>query len=101
MSGTLVHMAGGLAGAVLLMAALWGVERRTRNAGVVDAGWAAALGAMAVGYALAADGWGPRRALVAFMGGLWGARLAWHLLRDRVIGRPEEGIRAAPGALGA
>ena len=54
-------------------------------------GWAFGLGALAVYYALAADGAPARRLLVGALGGLWGARLAFHLLRDRIVGKPEDG----------
>ncbi len=81
----------GLAGLVLLMAALWLVQRRTGNAGIVDVGWALGLGLSALFYAAAAPGDPGRRLRVGLMGGLWGLRLAAHLFMDRVLGHPEEG----------
>lgn len=80
-----------LIGASALMAALWFVQRETRNAGVVDAGWAFAVGACAVAAAVALDGWVGRRLAIAGVMGIWSARLALYLLRDRVIGREEDG----------
>lgn len=77
-------------GASVMMAALHRVQRRTANAGVVDVGWAFGLGAAAIVYALFADGEPARRATLAVIGGLWGWRLAWHLLTDRVLGGAEE-----------
>jgi len=85
-----LFLAGG-AGACLLMAVLWLIQRRTGNAGIVDAGWAGGIGALAVVFALGGAGDPTRRALAGFLGGLWGFRLAWHLLTDRVLGKPEEG----------
>jgi steroid 5-alpha reductase family enzyme len=72
------------------MALAWRRQRRTKNAGIVDLVWAASLGLMAVTYAAAADGWLPRRILVALLAGLWSARLTWHLFR-RVMGESEDG----------
>jgi steroid 5-alpha reductase family enzyme len=81
----------GWLGAGLLMIALWLIQRHTRNAGIVDVGWAAITGTLAVWHALGADGVFVRRVVVGFLGAGWGWRLAWHLLRDRVWGQPEEG----------
>lgn len=74
-----------------VMTVLWLVQRRTGNAGVVDVGWAGVTGGLAVLYAALAGGEPARRLLLALLGGAWGGRLAWHLLRDRILGRPEEG----------
>jgi steroid 5-alpha reductase family enzyme len=73
------------------MTALWAFHLATRNAGWVDAGWSAAIGLLAVAYAVAGDAPEGRRVLVGVIGGLWSARLTSHLLRDRLLGRPEEG----------
>ncbi len=81
----------GWIGVAVWMTLLWLVQLRTRNAGIVDVGWAAALGGLAVYCAWVSDGWIVRRVLVAVLGGLWGARLAFHLLTDRILGKPEEG----------
>ena len=76
---------------VAMMAALWLVQRARRDAGVVDVGWTAGLGILAVLYAIAGVGDPLRRALVAVMAGGWSLRLAWHLLADRIVGKPEDG----------
>jgi steroid 5-alpha reductase family enzyme len=81
----------GLLTAVAMMTLLWFIQRRTRNAGIVDTGWAAAIGILGVFYAATSDGYLPRRVLVAALVGSWSARLAIYLLGDRVLGRPEEG----------
>jgi steroid 5-alpha reductase family enzyme len=70
--------------AALLMAALWGVQRVRRNAGIVDVGWCVGLVLVAFLYALAAVGDPDRRMLVAAMVGLYAARLGGHLFQNRV-----------------
>jgi steroid 5-alpha reductase family enzyme len=86
----------------VLMTLLWLVQRRTGNAGIVDAGWAAGVGILGVFFAATSDGYLPRRVLVAGLIGIWSARLATYILLDRVLGRPEEGryrtLRAGWGA---
>ncbi|NOT31991.1 MAG: DUF1295 domain-containing protein [Planctomycetes bacterium] len=72
------------------MLAAWTRHRRTRNAGVVDLLWAAGLGSLAIGYALLASGWLPRRILVASMAGAWSLRLTLHLAA-RLRREPEDG----------
>jgi len=85
-----------------LMAVLWLVQRRTGNAGIVDAGWAAAVGILGVFFAATSDGYLLRRVLAAGLIGFWSVRLATYILLDRVLGRPEEGryrtLRAGWGA---
>jgi len=84
-----------LAGAGVILAAvaaalLWMAQLKLRNAAVVDAGLAFAIGGLAVVDAVFGDGWPPRRAAIAFMMGSWGARLAVYLLYDRVFGKTED-----------
>ena len=50
-----------------LMTVLWFVQRRTGNAGIVDAGWAASIGLLGIFYATTSDGYLPRRVLVAVL----------------------------------
>jgi steroid 5-alpha reductase family enzyme len=83
-------------------AVLWLVQRARRDAGVVDVGWAAGLGILALYYAWADDGWLPRRLLLATLVSIWSFRLAFYLLRDRVLHAKEEdgryqALRAAWG----
>ncbi|MBL8763335.1 MAG: DUF1295 domain-containing protein [Phycisphaerae bacterium] len=72
------------------MLVLWYVQVRRRDAGVVDVGWAGLLGLSALLVGLTGEGDPGRRALVGIMGGMWGLRLAAHLLTDRVWGAHEE-----------
>lgn len=81
----------GLLGAAAGMTLLWALQLRTRNAGIVDVGWAATLGSLGIAYALASEAPVWRRLLAGGLTGLWGFRLAFHLLHDRVWGKPEEG----------
>lgn len=85
----LLLIAWGLSG--VLMAALWAVQRRTGDAGVVDVGWSAGLGIAAVAQALLSGAPAERRVLVAVLAGTWSARLATYLYRDRVRGKEEDG----------
>ncbi len=74
-----------------IMAVLWLIQLRTHDAGIVDVGWAANLGILAIFYALMADGHGTRRFLVALLVAVWSFRLAAYLLFNRVLGKPEDG----------
>lgn len=91
MSEILRLLAIGWAGAVLVMIVLWTIQLRTRNAGIVDLGWAGVTGGLAVWHAFGGDGVEERRLLAGILGAVWGGRLAWHLFRDRIQGQPEEG----------
>jgi steroid 5-alpha reductase family enzyme len=73
------------------MLALWLVQLRTRDAGIVDVGWAACLGVSAAFCALTGAGDPYRRLIIGAMGAVWGIRLAAHLLFDRVLRGPEDG----------
>lgn len=78
-----------------LFAVLWLVQARTKDASLVDVGWAGSLGLLAVLCAAVLPGDPHRRLLVGAMGGLWSARLARHLYVDRVRGKSEDGRYAA------
>jgi len=73
----------------LVMTALWLVQRRTHNAGVVDVAWSFGVGLVAVFFAWGADGDVARRWLVGAMAGLWGLRLGVYLAR-RMVGDHED-----------
>ena len=74
---------------VTLMFLLWCLHLALKNAAVVDVGWTAGLGILAVLYAWLGTGWGPRRLAVLLMVGLWSARLTLHLVA-RVSSEPED-----------
>lgn len=73
------------AGLCLLFAGVYLVARRLDNYGIVDIAWSYAFGVLAVFYALAADGWPVRRALIAALALVWSLRLGTHLY-VRVMG---------------
>jgi steroid 5-alpha reductase family enzyme len=85
------------------MAGLWARHLGLKNAGLVDPGWSAGLGLIALLYAALGPGWEPRRAVAGAMGLLWSVRLTAHLAA-RMRGKPEEGryraLRAAWEAAG-
>jgi steroid 5-alpha reductase family enzyme len=76
----------------VIMGALWAVQLRTRNAATVDVAWSFGTGVLGAGFALAADGWLPRRILVAGLAGAWGLRLGAHLWA-RMRSDPHEDVR--------
>ena len=77
--------------AALLMALGWWWQERHRDAGIVDVLWALGMAGAAAAVAAAGEGDARLRLLVGAAGGVWGLRLGLHLLRDRVIGKPEDG----------
>ena len=89
-------------GASLLMAGLWVVQRRRADASLVDAGWSFAIGVAAVTLAALAEGDPLRRLVAGGLGAVWSLRLTSHLVRDRLLGKPEDGryamLRAKWGA---
>jgi steroid 5-alpha reductase family enzyme len=78
----------GAAVTLTLMTGLWVLHLRIRNAGVVDVGWAAGIGMLAVLYALFGSGDPARRMLAAVLGGVWSLRLTLHLATR--VGREAE-----------
>ena len=72
------------------MAALYWLQRRWGDAGIVDVGWAAGIGLVAAAVAYSGDGWEPRRLLLGLMGAVWSFRLAAYLVIDRLIRAGEE-----------
>jgi steroid 5-alpha reductase family enzyme len=83
-------LAGAVAGASLLMAALWVVQRWRGDAGIVDAAWAGGIGLLTLVYALLLPGEPQRKVLVGVVAGVWSLRLAGYVLK-RVWTMPEDG----------
>ena len=85
----------------LVMTALWFVQRARGDAGIVDVAWSYGTGLAGAAFALTADGWLPRRLLIAGLAAFWGIRLGTYLV-VRSRGTGEDGryrdLRAAWGA---
>lgn len=73
-----------------IMTVAWYFSMRVKNVGYVDVVWAGLMAAAAVLAGYQGDGSDLPRALVAFLGGIWGARLCLYLLK-RVLHEPEDG----------
>jgi steroid 5-alpha reductase family enzyme len=88
----LVGQAWALCAAVQL--ALWGVQQRTRNAGIVDVGWALSFALVAAGFAARAAApvaaWAPIAAVVC----AWSLRLGGYLIARGAARSPEDGRHA-------
>ncbi len=81
------------AGAVfLLMSGLWIVQRKTKNAGIVDLGWTISVFLMAAFCFGSSTGDPLKRTAIFTMVFFWAARLLWHLAR-RFIRDAEEDAR--------
>jgi len=91
------------AAGVAVMLALWVHQQRTADATAIDVGWTLLVAGYAVTYALTAEGDPWRRAMVGGLAAAWGGRLAFHLIRDRVLAaKGEDGrYRALREAWGA
>ncbi|MFN7544169.1 MAG: DUF1295 domain-containing protein [Acidobacteriota bacterium] len=73
------------------MFALWMLHLPLRNAALVDFGWTIGVSFCGLYFAWNGSGAPHRRLLLALMVLIWGARLALHLLFNRIISQPEEG----------
>jgi len=89
---TLTQLLAALLFASAGMTLLWLIQRRTRNAGVVDVGWSALIGVLAIFFAATSDGDFIRRVLIGTLMAIWSARLSIYLFFDRVWKQPEEGL---------
>lgn len=74
----------------VVMAATWGWQKKTRNAGFVDVAWAGCLAFAAIYCGATGSGGSWPRWLLAVLGAAWGFRLANHLL-GRVLSEREDG----------
>ena len=93
MSDTLqwLHLAAVAGGAMVLQLGLWLIQVRRRDASLVDAGWSGGIGCAAVMLALLGDGDPSRRLVLGGLGAAWSLRLTIYLVRDRLLGKPEDG----------
>jgi steroid 5-alpha reductase family enzyme len=81
----IVSLVAGAALLVLVMATVWIVAVRIRNAGIVDVAWSANFSLLAVLWGALGTGFLTRRLLIGGMTLLWSQRLAVYLYR-RVMG---------------
>jgi steroid 5-alpha reductase family enzyme len=75
-----------------LMISFWILSLLIKNAGVIDIGWALSLVLLACFYAIKADGFLPRSALIVLMVAFWGFRLSM-LLVTRLLREQHEDKR--------
>jgi len=80
----------GFIGSFIFFSLLWIVQVVRKDAGVVDIGWTAGVGAMAIYVAATGEGWLPRRILLGSMGGIWAVRLVLYILKDRILCEKED-----------
>ena len=85
----------GLLFAVVMMAAIWGIALRIRNAGIVDIAWSAGFAPVAILYAVLSDGNTLRRTLIATMVSIWSLRLGGYLYVRVMSHHPTEDRRYA------
>ncbi len=73
-----------------VMAGLWILQLRMRNASIADVGWCMGLIAVVLWYAAQAVGETERKILVATLAVLYAGRLGFYILFNRVIGKTED-----------
>lgn len=78
----------------LVMAGLWGFQRRTGDAGIVDVAWGMGVGLLAASFACLGPGDRWRRTVVGSLAMIWALRLSGYILA-RVLTMPEDGRYAS------
>lgn len=73
-----------------VMAKLWVLQLRVRNASIADVGWCMGLIAVVLWYATQATGEVERKILVSLLVVLYAGRLGIYILFNRVIGKTED-----------
>lgn len=74
----------------VVMAGLWVLQLRMRNASIADVGWCMGLIAVVLWYATEATGEIERKIVVAVLAALYAGRLGFYILLNRVIGKTED-----------
>ena len=80
----------GIVFAISVLFVLWLVQLQTCDAGIVDVGWSACLGCLAIFYSLTSSHPSARVFLVGAIASIWSFRLAIYLFRDRILGKAED-----------
>lgn len=75
---------------ILLMTALWRLQRQSGDAGIVDVAWGLGVGVLGAFFCAIAAGDPTRRGLLASLILIWAGRLSWHIFR-RLNRLPEDG----------
>ena len=70
---------------LIFMFALWTIQLKTRNAGIVDIGWTVCVFFFGCMYFLKGPGFFQRKILFFIMIGLWAGRLVYHLVSRGVF----------------
>ena len=81
----------GLGITMVLMWLFWLLEEKTKNAGLADIGWVLGIVVLVTLDAWTGIGWGPRKLAAFLLSSLWGMRLGFYLLFNRVVAKPEDG----------
>ena len=79
--------------ASVLMALVWFISYRIKNAGIVDIAWSLAFAPIAILYALCGPGWETRRWLIGGMAAIWSLRLGLHVAVRVIKLHPHEDPR--------
>jgi steroid 5-alpha reductase family enzyme len=74
----------------VVMAGLWVLQLRVRNASIADIGWCLGLISVVLWYVTQATGEVERKLLVAILVVLYAGRLGFYILFNRVIGKAED-----------
>ena len=74
----------------VVMALLWAVQRRTRNAAIGDVGWCLGLIVVVLGYATQAPSGIERKLMTVILVTLYAGRLGLYIFFNRVKGKPED-----------
>jgi len=74
----------------VVMAGLWVLQLRMRNASIADVGWCMGLITVVLWYATQATGEIERKIVVAILVVLYAGRLGFYILLNRVIGKQED-----------
>ena len=74
----------------VVMAGLWVLQLRMRNASIADVGWCMGLITVVLWYATQATGEIERKIVVAILVALYAGRLGFYILLNRVIGKQED-----------
>jgi steroid 5-alpha reductase family enzyme len=90
-SDILIRIAGAWLVCGVIQFALWLVQERTRNAGIVDVGWAGSFTAVAGLYGLTASASRASYLQLGIVVVLWSTRLACYLVARGAAAGPEEG----------